>query len=320
MKASQTHKEPDTTESTWTILKLIRWTTSYFSSHDIDSPRSTAEILLAHSLKIQKIDLYLQFDQPLSSRELSDYKLLIKRRIRREPVAYITGEKEFWSMNFSVSKDVLIPRPDTECLVESTLGIISSTKNNNFPEDLPSDNNSTPKRILELGTGSGAVIISIAFEVFLSVDDKSFFFASDRCPKAVKTAQHNAKRNHLNSHINFLCGSWFSPFNLKKHLFDIIISNPPYIPTDTVNTLQPEISEFEPRLALNGGEDGLDSIRHIVGSAHLLLKDKGHLILEIGYDQKEYIQEIIEDSGYYENIIFKKDYAGHIRVVQMVKK
>ncbi|MGD8771007.1 MAG: peptide chain release factor N(5)-glutamine methyltransferase, partial [Desulfobacterales bacterium] len=116
--------QPKSRDPEWTIIKLLKWTTSYFKSHDIDSPRSTAEILLAHVLKLKRIDLYLRYDQPLSLNELSKFKVLIKRRIEREPVAYILGVKEFWSMDFAITKDVLIPRPETECLVEAALSLL----------------------------------------------------------------------------------------------------------------------------------------------------------------------------------------------------
>ncbi len=134
----------------WTILKLLKWTTTYFKSRQIDSPRMTAEILLAHCLKTQRIDLYLDHDRPLSGSELAEFKALIKRRADREPVARVIGSKEFWSMDFQVTGDTLIPRPDTECLVEAALSLLAS-------------NNST-RRVLELGTGTGAVTAALASE------------------------------------------------------------------------------------------------------------------------------------------------------------
>lgn len=299
--------QPKSIDPEWTILKLLKWTTSYFKSHDIDSPRATAEILLAHILKLKRIDLYLRHDQPLISYELLKFKAFIKRRIKREPVAYIVGVKEFWSMDFAVTEDVLIPRPETECLVETSLGLL--------PKDSNSDPNNPPMRILELGTGSGAVILALA-----SMETKHLFFASDLSIKAVLLAKQNAKHHGLDKTVNFFCADWFTPIKDVRHQFDMIISNPPYIPTQVVSQLQPEIYKYEPISALDGNEDGLRCFRHIINNAHVYLNRQGSLVLEIGHDQKNEVQKIAEKCGNYINIVFTKDYSGYNRVVQMQKK
>ncbi len=290
-----------TGESQWNILKLLKWTTSYFKSHNIDNPRAAAEILLAHALKLERIDLYLRYDQPLCGHELSLFKTLIKRRVNREPVAYIVGVKEFWSMDLVVTNDVLIPRPETECMVEAALSVLSG------------DSNAAPKRILELGTGSGAVILALA-----SQRPKDHFFASDCSIKAVELAKQNARRHNLNVSINFFSGDWFKPLG-DIPPFDMIISNPPYIRTGVVGKLQPEIYRYEPCMALDGGEDGLSCLRYIIGEAHNYLQKQGSLFLEIGHDQKNALEKIANASGHYEDIVFTKDYSGHDRVVQMKK-
>ncbi|MEE8553972.1 MAG: peptide chain release factor N(5)-glutamine methyltransferase [Desulfobacterales bacterium] len=299
--------QPKSIDPEWTILKLLTWSTSYFKSHDIDSPRATAEILLAHILKLKRIDLYLRHDQPLISDELLQFKAFIKRRIKREPVAYIVGVKEFWSMDFAVTEDVLIPRPETECLVETSLSLL--------PEDSNSDPNNPPMRILELGTGSGAVILALA-----SMETKHLFFASDLSIKAVLLAKQNAKHHGLDKTVNFFCADWFTPLKAVRHQFDMIISNPPYIPTHVVSQLQPEIYKYEPISALDGNEDGLRCFRHIINNAHVYLNRQGSLVLEIGHDQKNEAQKIAEKCGNYKNIVFTKDYSGYHRVVQMQKK
>ena len=285
----------------WTISKLLKWTTSYFQSHDIDSHRSTAEILLAHTLGFKRIDLYLRYDQPLTIDELSIFKTYITRRINREPVAYIVETKEFWSMDFAVAKDVLIPRPETECLVESALSL---------PEL-----GHGPKRILELGTGSGAIILALASE-----RPEYIYFASDRSVEAVKLALMNAKFHHLDVRVNFFIGDWLEPLKNTGQLFDMIISNPPYIRTSDIPNLQPEIYKHEPFTALDGGKDGLDSIKKIILQAHAFLVKKGILLLEIGHDQKDQIKEIIDDCGNYEDVVFKKDYSSYYRTVCIRKK
>ena len=301
----QNHLKP--TDSEWNILKLLKWTTSYFKTHDIDSPRATAEILLGHALKKKRVDLYVRYDQPLSERELSFYKSLIKRRVNREPVAYIVGEREFWSMAISVTRDVLIPRPETECLVEAVLSLL--------PGESGKGPDKKPKRILELGTGSGAVILALARH-----RPHHFFFASDRSPKAIALAKQNAKRHNLGEKIRFFAGDWFGPVDRTGRPFDIILSNPPYIRTGDVDGLQPEICRYEPRAALDGDEDGFGCLKRIIGEAPLYLAKKGSLLLEIGHDQEGGVRGMIDDTGSYKDAEILKDYSGYDRVVRMKKK
>ena len=287
----------------WTPLKLIGWATEYFDTHHIDSPRTSAEILLAHALSLKRIDLYLRYDQPLNSDELNRFKLLIKRRINREPVAYILGYKEFWSMNLEVNRSVLIPRPETECLVERTL------------ESLAVDSNPDCKSILELGTGSGAVLVALASE-----NPRHLYVGTDISSDAVRVARQNAIRHGLGEKIRFIVANWFEPFDAKSGRFDLIVSNPPYIRSGDMMRLQPEIHAYEPRLALDGAEDGLRDLRHIIQCAYCYLKPAGVLILEMGHDQKEALRQIVNTSGQYEDAEFYKDYSGHDRIVSMRKR
>jgi len=298
-------KNPLPCDSVWTIKRLLEWTIPYFESRGIDSPRATAEILLAYVLKIKRIDLYLQYDKPLSPTELSAYKEFIKRRVNREPLAYIIGEKGFWSLTLKVSNHVLIPRPDTECLVETVLDLLSIKKKAS----------SQPKRILEMGIGSGAIILSIARE-----HHDNIYFASDISTDAINQAKLNQDLNRIDAKLNYIAGSWLEPFNTSLSLFDIIISNPPYIPASDIKTLQKEICDYEPVLALDGGIDGLDAIKFIINNSSDYLSPGGHLLLEIGYDQKEHVKEIVEKNGSYHQIVFKNDLGGNNRVVSMKKK
>jgi len=210
-------------------------------------------------------------------------------------------------MDFAVTEDVLIPRPETECLVEASLGLL--------PEDSNSDPNKPPMRILELGTGSGAVTLALA-----SMGPKHLFFASDRSVKAVVLAKQNAKHHGLDRTVNFFCADWFTPLKVVRHQFDMIISNPPYIPTRVISRLQPEIYKYEPIASLDGNEDGLRCLRHIINNAHIYLNSQGSLLLEIGHDQKNEVQKIAEKCGNYKNAVFTKDYSGYHRVVRMQKK
>ena len=289
-------KNDQTLKPDWTILKLIQWTTAYFSSHKIENPRVDAEILLAYCLGIKRVDLYIRFDQPLSQNELAVFKDLIKRRAKREPVAYITGRKEFWSIDFTVTPDVLIPRPDTECLVETALSLLPDSVSN--------------RRILELGVGSGAVSVALATE-----RPDNIFFASDYSFHAAALARQNARQNKVKDLIQFFCGDWLSSVRPDRFLFDMILSNPPYIPSDEIKSLQPEIVLFEPLSALDGDEDGLAAIRTIINTAHCILKPSAPLLLEIGYNQKSRVVEIISQTQQYQDVTFYKDYAGHDRLV-----
>ena len=300
-------KHSKSSDPEWTITKLLEWTTSYFKSHDIDSPRAAAEILLAHTLNLRRLDLYLRYDQPLSSHELERFKGLIKRRVKREPVSYIVGVKEFWSMDFAVSGEVLIPRPETECLVEAALSLL--------PADAKQDSKLGPQRILEMGTGTGAVVLALA-----SQQKHHFFVASDRSFNALVLARKNAERHGLDKNVLFFCGDWLAPLSNNKYRFDMIISNPPYIRTQVLGQLEPEIVKYEPIAALDGGQDGLDCLRIIIEGAHFFLNTHGRLLLEIGHDQKTEVVEIIAQCGHYENVIFKQDYSGYDRAVQMQKK
>jgi release factor glutamine methyltransferase len=287
----------------WTIIKLIRWATSYLKSYDIDSPRSTGEILLAHTLNVKRIDLYLRYDQPLVASELNTFKILIKRRVRREPVAYILGAKEFWSMDLKITRDVLIPRPETECLVEMALNLLSK---------IPS---SKSQRILDLGTGSGAIVLAL-----MSKQPRHVYFASDFFTKAVLLARSNAVRHDFIGQINFFVGDWLAPLDPVECRFDMIVSNPPYIPNQVIGKLQPEIHYFEPLAALNGGHDGLSCFREIISNAHNFLKPHGVLLLEIGHDQKDDVHSFVSDCGFYDDFNHARDYSGHDRVVWMRKK
>ena len=287
----------------WTIIKLVEWATAYFKNHDIDSPRATAEILLSNVLNTRRIDLYLRYDQPLNPAELEHFKALIKRRLNREPVAYILERKEFWSMDLHVSREVLIPRPETECLVEKTLELLAL------------DSNLESKLILELGTGCGAVILALASE-----NPRHSYWATDISINAIRVARQNAKQHDLDGRVHFIIGDWFAPLRSKPGLFDLIVSNPPYIKSGDLTRLQPEIYAYEPLLALDGAADGLHCLRHIIQSAFLFLKPGGVIILEIGSDQKAPLKQMIDACGQYEEVDFYQDYSGYDRILQVKKK
>jgi len=286
----------------WTISKLLQWSATYFKTHHIDSPRATAEILLSHALAAERIDLYLHYDQPLNTEELNRFKTVIKRRINREPVAYILGHKEFWSLDLEVTPNVLIPRPETECLVEKALA------------NLTADSDSGSKRILELGTGCGAIILALASE-----KARHAYWGTDISSAAIQVARRNFIRLGLAANIYFFVADWFAPFAARAGLFDLIVSNPPYVKSEELERLQPEIQTYEPAVALDGSKDGLRCLRCIIQSAHLYLKPGGALILEMGHDQKESLKSIIDRCGQYQEVVFYTDYSGYDRIVAMRK-
>jgi release factor glutamine methyltransferase len=265
-------------------------------------------MLLAHALRLNRIDLYLQYDRPLNRDELAVFKSLIQRRCKKEPVAYILGRKGFWNHEFEVGPSVLIPRPDTECLLEAVLALLPRPTASHAVS-------SHPKYILELGTGSGAVIISLAAE-----RPHAVCFATDRSLDAVWQARSNALQQGLADKIHFCVADWLDAFQCHQPIFDIICSNPPYIPTEEIQALQPEIRYYEPFMALDGRKDGLCAIRHLIHQAHFYLKAGGALLLEIGHDQQSEVSRLITACDHYEKITFIKDYAGKDRVVQMIKK
>lgn len=287
----------------WTILSILNWTESHFASFGIDSPRLTAELLLCHSLGMKRLDLYLQHDRPLVTDELAAYRSLVIRRGRREPVAYITGTKGFWEAEFEVGPGVLIPRPDTETLVEAGLAVL--------PTD-PSPRE--PFRILELGTGSGAVVVSLA-----ASRPGHRYLATDLSMAALATARANARSQGVNGVVRFMAGSWFSMLRPGER-FNLILSNPPYIPSDDIDGLQPEICRFEPRLALDGGGDGLACIRTLVREAPAFLAPGGVLLIEMGADQKAAVEAYAAGREAYADIDFIRDYSGHYRVVSLKKR
>ncbi len=288
----------------WTIQEILNVTAEFLKDKGIESPRLCAEILLAHQLKKSRVELYLEFDHPLSSLEIANYRSLIRRRLKREPVQYITGHQEFWSLDFLVSPAVLIPRPETEVLVEEAIKI----KENNLLSD------SGQPKILDLGTGSGAIAIAMAKEI-----ESAAILASDISFEALALARDNAKHHNLNNRIKFCQGDLWQPFSNSSITFDMIISNPPYIPTTAFQTLPPEVRHFEPRIALDGHENGMHFIKRIIEESGTYLKPGGWLLIEMDPDQTEralYLLDLKQSFSYKERFM---DYQKKYRLVKAQK-
>jgi release factor glutamine methyltransferase len=288
--------------ATWTVLELLRWTTGYFEKKGVEAPRAGAELLLAHCLGLGRLDLYLRYDQPLNADELATFKVLIQRRTRGEPVAYITGERAFWTIDLRVNPQVLIPRPETERLVEVALTVLKAAK-----RPCP--------RVLDLGTGSGAIALALAAEV-----PQGYFLALDRSVGALQTARENQRRNAIAARIDYLAADWCTAISAHKGPFDLIVSNPPYIAAGAIDSLQTEVSRFEPRVALDGGPDGLDSLRRIFDQAAARLVPGGYLMVEIGADQGQAVSDLAAARNDFEGIEIHADYAGLDRVAQLCRR
>ena len=281
----------------WTVIDLLKETQAYFAKCGIASPRLDAELLLAHCLQIERIKLYLDFEYQLTADELARFRELVRRRGKREPVAYITGYKEFWSLRLSVTPDVLIPRPDTEVLVDETVKMMKLRITG------------CACRILDIGTGSGAIALSLAREL-----PEAEIVALDLSSEALKVAQANARSCDLVGRIGFICGDSLRAVPDGER-FDAIVSNPPYIACADIEKLEPEIKNFEPRLALDGGSDGLDFYRAWIPHMHCYLKANSFVALEIGAMQGQAVTELFISQGMYGDVRIIKDYANKQRVV-----
>lgn len=276
----------------WTISSIVNWTRQYFGSKGIENPRLDAEVLLCHILGTDRLYLYTHFDQPLTTEELAAYRQAVKRRAMHAPVAYINGYKEFMGMDFVVSPAVLIPRPDTEILVEAALARLANTA-------MPA--------IADLGTGSGAIIVSILAKLSTAIG-----MAIDISAEALKVAAENARKHGVTDRLTLLQGNMLQPLAGKR--FDALLSNPPYIPDDDIGSLSPEVLK-EPRQALAGGADGLDFYRRIIAQGADYLNPGGFIAVEVGIEQAQAVAQLADaGSGLVTETIIN-DYAGVERVV-----
>lgn len=276
----------------WTISSLLNWTVNYFKSKNIQSARLDAEVLLSHVLRQERIYLYVHFDEPMEQNELSKFREYVKKRAQHVPIAYIIGEREFMGLPFKVTKDTLIPRPDTEILVENVL--------NNVDRDKEIE-------IVDIGTGSGAIILSLLVNL-----PKAQGKTVDISSKAIEVAKENAVNLQVNDRCEFFVGDLFAPLNGSK--FDVIVSNPPYIPQKDIATLEDDVKEYEPVSALTDGGDGLSYYRRLLSEGKAYIKENGFIALEIGIYQSEDVKQIAMDNGW-KDIKIIKDYAGIDRVV-----
>jgi release factor glutamine methyltransferase len=287
----------------WTIQKLLSWVTEYFAGKGVDSPRLNAEWLLCYVLGIKRIELYTQFNKVVGQEQLSQLHKLVKRAGTHEPIAYLTGKKEFYSLEFEITKDCLIPRPETELLVERAIEFLRTRNGEQF--------------VCDLCTGSGCVAVAIA---------RNFancrIVATDISDAALAVAEKNVAKHGLMNRIKLLQGDLFEPViaGLGPARFDLIVGNPPYVSEPEYEKLAPNIKDFEPKSALTAGKDGLDIIKRIIADANRHLKPTGTLMLEIGNEQGPAVHNLLETAGYFSTVKIEKDYSNLDRLAVAITK
>lgn len=288
--ASQQPQQPTSDE--WTVKRVLDWSIGYLRENGSDSPRLDAEILLAHSCGWQRIQLYTNYDQPLTPVQRGKMRDFIQRRAQAEPVAYLVGYREFFGLDFAVNPAVLIPRPDTETLVRTALDALKGREN---------------PAVLDIGTGSGCIAVALAVNC-----PAANLTAVDISPEALATATANADKHGMSDRVRFFESDVFS--NVPDEKFDVIASNPPYIREDEMAGLDADVRDHEPIGALVGGVDGLDVVRRIIGESPNYLVPGGHLMLEIDGQQAGSVADLLR-SGNYKNVGIEKDLSGIERVV-----
>jgi release factor glutamine methyltransferase len=313
---------------------MLRWAKPWLEERGVEDPRLDAEVLLSHSTGLDRVHLYANFDRPLSPTELASFKDLIKRRVAdREPVAYLVGYKEFWGLRFEVDVRVLIPRPDTETLVElarhrarqlAGVPVRPDPLTSLDPDvlegdpldrsDVPAREEAAPAqpralRIADVGTGSGIIAVALALELpFASI------VATDLSPEALVVAASNIAAHEVGDRVETRCGDMLGPLD---GAFDLIVSNPPYIASGVVPGLMPEVRSHEPELALTPGPTGLEALQALAACPAPLLAPGGYLICEIGHDQGESAPRVFLDAGGWVDVRVLKDrFSGQNRVIE----
>lgn len=276
-----------------TVLEVIQKSTEFLAKRGVDSPRLQAELLLAHVLKLPRMKLYLNFERALTEGEADALRALVKRRGQREPLQHLVGTTSFCGFEIAVNRQVLVPRPETELLAEFGWQFLATL-------------GATPATALDFGTGSGCIAIALAAKC-----PSVRVVALDVSSPALDLARQNAERNGVSGRIEFRCGDGLAALQAEER-FDLILGNPPYIPSDEIASLQPEVRDFDPRGALDGGADGLDIYRRLAPAAGAFLKPEGKLLLEFGEGQADALKTIFESQMWIVEAV-REDYSQRQR-------
>jgi len=293
-------------DDTWTIQKLLNWVTEYLTTKEIESPRLSSELLLSNALGLKRIELYTQFDRQVPQQQLDLLHGLVKRAGLHEPVAYLTGKTEFYSLELDITADCLIPRPETELLVQRAIEFLRTRDGVQY--------------ICDLCTGSGCIAVAIAKNV-----PDARVTATDISAAALEVAARNVKKHHLTEQVRLLCGDLFEPIIQQLDVnqfdlivcnqFDLIVCNPPYVSTAEYDKLDKNVKDYEPASALLAGVDGLDVYRKIIDKVYDFLKPGAALMLEIGYAQGPAVRYLLEQTGTFAEIKIEKDFQDNDRIV-----
>jgi len=286
----------------WTIQKLLNWTTEYLTNKIVDSPRLSAELLISHVVGLKRIELYTQFNKQVPQQQLDTLHVLVKRAGLHEPVAYLTGKTEFYSLELEITTDCLIPRPETELLVQRAIEFLRTRSVTQF--------------VCDLCTGSGCIAVAIA---------KNFsdarVTATDISAAALEVAARNVEKHHLKEKVRLLCGDLFEPIikQLDMNQFDLIVCNPPYVSTAEYEKLDKNVKDYEPESALLAGADGMDVNHRIIEKVDEFLKPGAALMLEIGYAQGPAVKDLLEQTSIFTEIIIEKDLHDNDRIIIATK-
>ncbi|MDX9690093.1 MAG: peptide chain release factor N(5)-glutamine methyltransferase [Proteobacteria bacterium] len=274
------------------LLKdIVQNTILTFELSGVETPALDARLLIAHALDVDRLYLLNHAQDPITDSQVEEIRALIIRRLTRESVARIIGYREFWGLRFDLNEATLEPRPDSETLIEAALKI-----------------SPTPRRILDIGTGTGCLLLALLHEW-----PEAAGVGLDIAPRAIEQATQNAQNLDLCNRTIFHESDWLSAL-LPDEKFDLILSNPPYIPSDDIATLQPEVYEYDPLLALDGGVDGLDPYRFLIPQLHRHLNRKGHVLFEVGIEQAPLVQALLQEHGF-QDVYTAKDLGGISRCV-----
>jgi len=292
-----------TSDDTWTIQKLLNWVTEYLTAKGIESPRLSAELLLSQVLGLKRIELYTQFNKQVPQQQLDLLHDLVKRAGLHEPVAYLIGRSEFYSLELEITADCLIPRPETELLVQRAIEFLRTRSGIQY--------------VCDLCTGSGCIAVAIA----KNFPDASVT-ATDISSEALEVAARNVEKHRLTEQVRLLCGDLFEPIiqQLDVSQFDLIVCNPPYVSTAEYEKLDKNVKDYEPKIALFAGTDGMDIYRRIIEKVDEFLKPGAALMLEIGYAQGPAVRELLEQTGAFAEINIEKDFHDNDRIVIARKK